>query len=397
MFTIAKNQAAVPRNSLTGNRDGQEVHRHDRAGGVGHHRGEAAERAVGRGGDAVRSVFGDRARPSGAGSSVIAITASRMTPIDLLDPHVVGEERGTRPPAGAGDHRGGQPQQRLPVRVPPIGEHGEDVRDDQQQQERPGRLLRRAARRRRSRRRPCPRRERRSSTGRRRWRRRPAAPTRTRSDRPRQTLGRRSAASASAADVASSSFIHSGATTARMPRPLDSRQPTRRPPRPSATRRAARRPRAHRSARRPPRAEVSTPMAVRQTSAMPRTTRPPMIGETPTTGADVAASASRMPGTARIGPIETTGFDGAISTTSAVGDRLERHRVPGAAASMPGVLEARRLERRAVARPPLLEVHRASRRSQHDARRVDLGVGHRKQARAERPALRHPLDHLRWA
>ena len=42
-----------------------------------------------------------------------------------------------------------------------------------------------------------------------------------------------------------------------------------------------------------------------------------MIGETPTTRADVDRNASRMPGTARIGPIDTTGFDGASSTTSA--------------------------------------------------------------------------------
>ena len=50
---------------------------------------------------------------------------------------------------------------------------------------------------------------------------------------------------------------------------------------------------------------------------MPRTTLPPMIGETPTTGAGACGGASRMPGTDTIVPIETTGFDGATSTRSA--------------------------------------------------------------------------------
>ena len=51
-----------------------------------------------------------------------------------------------------------------------------------------------------------------------------------------------------------------------------------------------------------------------------------MIGDTPTTGAVVARSASAIPGTARIGPTETTGLDGAISTRSA----------PAIASSTPG-------------------------------------------------------------
>ena len=42
-----------------------------------------------------------------------------------------------------------------------------------------------------------------------------------------------------------------------------------------------------------------------------------MIGENPTTGADVATNASRMPGTARMVPMLTTGLLGAMSTTSA--------------------------------------------------------------------------------
>ena len=50
---------------------------------------------------------------------------------------------------------------------------------------------------------------------------------------------------------------------------------------------------------------------------MPRTGARPMIGESPTTGAGVSRSASRMPGTARIVPMLTTGLLGASSTTSA--------------------------------------------------------------------------------
>ncbi len=50
---------------------------------------------------------------------------------------------------------------------------------------------------------------------------------------------------------------------------------------------------------------------------MPRTGAPPMIGESPTTGAEAAATASRMPGTARMVPIETTGLDGGKRMTSA--------------------------------------------------------------------------------
>ena len=48
---------------------------------------------------------------------------------------------------------------------------------------------------------------------------------------------------------------------------------------------------------------------------MPRTGAPPMMPETATTV--LAATASLMPGTARIGPIETTGLDGGKSTKSA--------------------------------------------------------------------------------
>ncbi len=48
---------------------------------------------------------------------------------------------------------------------------------------------------------------------------------------------------------------------------------------------------------------------------MPRTGAPPITGETPTTV--LAATASAMPGTARMMPMLTTGLDGGNSTKSA--------------------------------------------------------------------------------
>jgi len=45
----------------------------------------------------------------------------------------------------------------------------------------------------------------------------------------------------------------------------------------------------------------------------PLSTSPPTIGLTATTGAFEATSASRMPGTARIGAIEARGLDGPIT------------------------------------------------------------------------------------
>ena len=58
-------------------------------------------------------------------------------------------------------------------------------------------------------------------------------------------------------------------------------------------------------------------MTVRQSSAIPRNGLPPMIGEYPTTGAEVERSAPRIPGMASIAPMLTTGLDGASMTTSA--------------------------------------------------------------------------------
>ena len=74
-------------------------------------------------------------------------------------------------------------------------------------------------------------------------------------------------------------------------------------------------------------------------SAIPASGAPPTIGETPTTGPRRAATASRTPGSARIGAIETTGFDGQINRTSA---SAIASRIPGAglACSIPSNLIA---------------------------------------------------------
>ena len=57
-------------------------------------------------------------------------------------------------------------------------------------------------------------------------------------------------------------------------------------------------------------------------SVGPLTARPATNGLTATTGAPAAAIASRIPGTARIGPIEITGFEGPIDDRLGGGERL---------------------------------------------------------------------------
>ena len=79
----------------------EEVHRHDRPGRVGDHRGEAAERAVGRGGDAVRARRRRPARRIRRRSSVIAITASRITPIVRFTQASSANARNTTPSSDA--------------------------------------------------------------------------------------------------------------------------------------------------------------------------------------------------------------------------------------------------------------------------------------------------------
>ena len=100
-------------------------------------------------------------------------------------------------------------------------------------------------------------------------------------------------------------------------RPRAARRARRRPARRPASRRARRRRCGRRSGGRRPRRDASTPIAASSCSAIPRTWWPPTMGESPTTGAGVAASASRTPGTPRIVPTETTGLDGGSTTRSA--------------------------------------------------------------------------------
>jgi hypothetical protein len=64
------------------------------------------------------------------------------------------------------------------------------------------------------------------------------------------------------------------------------------------------------------------------------TTAPSTSGETATTGAGLARSASRIPGTPRIGPIEITGLDGPITIARAEAIASSTSG-GGAAASMP--------------------------------------------------------------
>ena len=59
------------------------------------------------------------------------------------------------------------------------------------------------------------------------------------------------------------------------------------------------------------------PACSQNASVGPFTDLPPTNGLTATTGAGAARSASRIPGSARIGPIEMTGFDGPITIASA--------------------------------------------------------------------------------
>ena len=59
------------------------------------------------------------------------------------------------------------------------------------------------------------------------------------------------------------------------------------------------------------------PACSQNASVGPFSERPPTNGLTTTTGAAAARSASRIPGSASIGPIEITGLDGPITIASA--------------------------------------------------------------------------------
>ena len=107
-------------------------------------------------------------------------------------------------------------------------------------------------------------------------------------------------------------------------------------------------------------AVVSTPIAVRHASAIPRSGRPPTIGDSPTTLARVSRRASRTPGTSSRVPMLTTGLDGASSTASA--SRIAS-RAAGRTRRLVGADrdEAVRRQLGLVAHPPLLEVDRLAR------------------------------------
>ena len=131
------------------------------------------------------------------------------------------------------------------------------------------------------------------------------------------------AASATIAAVTSSdsSAGRGPAPGRRRCRPVAGRGPASRP--------APRRPTGRRRTGRRPRPRSRSPITGRQASAIPRTGAPPMIGDSPTTGARAARSAVRMPGTARMVLIDTTGLDGAIriSSACAIASRHARRRL----------------------------------------------------------------------
>src|SRR5207302_396834 len=85
-------------------------------------------------------------------------------------------------------------------------------------------------------------------------------------------------------------------------------------------------------ARATPAAVTGKPHARIRSPAGPLTGAPPTIGLIASTTAVVSWSASRMPGTERIGPIEVIGLDGQTMTTSAV--RIAS-RTPGAGVAVP--------------------------------------------------------------
>src|SRR6185436_3005972 len=86
-----------------------------------------------------------------------------------------------------------------------------------------------------------------------------------------------------------------------------------------------------------PTLETSMPSGAINRSAGPFTGRPPMIGLTPTTRSRRATSTSRIPGTARMGPIEITGLLGHTMIVSAASSASSTPG-PGRASSAPAKL-----------------------------------------------------------
>ena len=128
------------------------------------------------------------------------------------------------------------------------------------------------------------------------------------------------------------------------------------------------------------------PSGAMRRSAGPFTGAPPTMGLTAITRSRRATSASRTPGTARIGPIEITGFDGQITMVSAVRSASS---TPGRRMRVLGAVEADRHDRRlgALAHEPRL--HRellgvAAVAPDSDARAHPV-VGHRDEPQARGP------------
>ena len=97
-------------------------------------------------------------------------------------------------------------------------------------------------------------------------------------------------------------------------------------------------------------------------SVGPLTTWPATKGLTATTGAPEAAIASRMPGTARIGPMLITGLEGPITIASAPAQRLQ-HLRRRLGLGDPLELDPEHLGLAAVDDQVLLQAARAGRRS----------------------------------
>ena len=144
-----------------------------------------------------------------------------------------------------------------------------------------------------------------------------------------------------------------------------------------------------------PTTDGSVPSSGISRSAGPFSAAPATMGETATTRARRAGSASRTPGTASSGPMETTGFDGHTTIVSASSERLHD---PRRRAGRRGALEAHAAHRHVVAQADevVLEADlgpgraQGARLGQRDAGAQRV-VGHRQQAhRDAAPLARAP-------
>ena len=113
--------------------------------------------------------------------------------------------------------------------------------------------------------------------------------------------------------------------------------------------------------------------------------RPPRTGSRPPPGHVRLASASRMPGSARIGPIEITGLDGPITIASAC--RSASRTASLGRASRAPQLHALHRPARSLDDHELLEGQRCAHARPPRCHRL---VGHRQHAGAPRPSPRPP-------